>query len=565
MAAQETPETVCKYGYQCPFKDAIINDLLKCSSCDKVARELSIISCCGEHFCQPYIKYLRERNKNCPKCDGREFIDTPSKKIQNEISKLTVFCSLKDRGCDWEGQVRDFDEHEGKCEHAIVQCPKDCGLNQIKRGKLAEHLESECPKREYSCPHCNFKDTYSFVMNAHMPQCSFFPVKCPNQCGVVGERDDMETHTRDVCPKQYIKCSLSFAGCKDKFRREDKEQHMDENWRHHFELLATKTEGMSEEIRKLTNKNTDEKELETDSEMGKVVEEMGQKVEEMGTKVGELITKQLSQTEQSGEEMTILRDKIAQERGRVDDLEKQVNNLKINEDISPPEQQPENMEMEKKRLEMELKMKEAKIQQLHNSLEEHKKAIEDLKKMFEEHKKAHDLEFERYKRESNDRNLELEKRLAKLELCVNNAHPDNYMPPPQAQANPPNLPTFTMDNFSEHMARNERWSSPSFTAHEGGPTLVLEVWPNGQQEGQETHVSVWFVIESRDHEIFEHITIGLKLLSNDSSPDISQAQTFKNTNNRYIGAFNEFLARTDLDSYLKDERLRFQITNAHHF
>ena len=555
MASPETPEKECKYGYRCTFKDAVISDLFKCSSCNLVAKELSIISCCGEHFCQPHLKQLREEKKNCPKCDNRDFTDMPSKKIQNEILKLAVFCIMKERGCDWEGQVRDLDEHEGSCEHVIVKCPKECGLVQIKRGKLAEHLEAECPKREYSCPHCNFKDTYSFVMNAHMPLCSFCPVKCPNQCGVEGERDDMETHTQDFCPKQYINCTLSFAGCKEKFRREDKEKHMDENSQQHFDLLAKAAEVMSEEIKELKSDNMEKKQLGKDVDVERTVEEGGRKVEEMGKKVEELIVRQQSQSEQNGEEMTILRDKLAVERERVDDLEKQVNNIKINEDISPPEQQGEN----EKRLEMELKLKDEKIEQLTKTLEEYKRAFNKHKRAFEERK----VEFEAYKRASNDLNLQLENRLAKLEQHFNNAQAIDHTPPPP-HIEPPNLPLITLEHFSRLKEKNERWSSPSFTACDGGPTLTLEVWPNGQQDGRGTHVSVWFEQKIDDFEDFNFVTIGLKLLSNTSN-HIADAQTFPNTNQRYIGAFNKFIAHSELENFLKNDCLSFQFTKVQSF
>ena len=95
MATPEKPEkeaSECQYGYKCTFKDNVI-DLLKCSSCNQVARNLSAISCCGEHFCQPHLKQLKKDKKKCPKCDKSNFTDEPSKKLQNEISKLAVFCT----------------------------------------------------------------------------------------------------------------------------------------------------------------------------------------------------------------------------------------------------------------------------------------------------------------------------------------------------------------------------------------------------------------------------------------------------------------------------------------
>ena len=407
----------------------------------------------------------------------------------------------------------------------------------------------------------------------------------------------MEKHVQDVCPLQYIKCRFGSAGCRETFRRKDQDEHMDRYLRQHVELLAKALEKLSEE--------TESRRRHADrTEDGETRREMEQ-----------LVTQQKEQNE---EELTVLRDKLAAERDRVDQLEKQINNLYINErqfteaieterkkvkelrietlkqqqtqnekhreemaglndmltvarekideleklvnklhansrdDISPPEQPGESEQREYKRLEMELRQKERKIEELQTSLDDHK------------------IAFEEYKKLSQQQNLRLESKVEKLEGYFNNImglHPDvdHAAPPFHNEDNP--LPAFTLDNFSERRRNNERWNSPSFAAPGGGPSLKLEVWPNGQQDGQRTHVSVWFehVIE-KGHAQYHEVSIGLKLITNNrDNLDIRKATVFEITNQRYLGASNKFAAHTELIDYLENDSLTFQITGLQYF
>ncbi len=505
-----TSEKECQYGYQCTFKDAV-NTTYKCSSCNQVAKDLSVTSCCGEFFCQPHLKQLKEEKKKCSKCN-KDFIDTPLKPIQNEILKLVVFCTMKKQGCDWEGQLKDLDEHEDSCKCFIVQCPNKCDQDQITRSQLAEHLESECPNRDYTCPHCNFKGTHVSVTKEHIPQCVSSPVKCPHNCGAQGTRDNMETHECHMC-------RFSFAGCKERFRREDEEQHMDRNLRQHLDLLAKSVEKIAEENEGLRGIIADGINPNGNAEIGKKMEDF----------MAEILEKQRNQNKQNEDEMSILRDKLGAERERVEELEKQVNNLQTNtvrDDISPPEHHGE--------------AEQQKTHQLQQKLEEQKREFEEQKREFEEQKRA---------------SKQLESRLALLERSAGAVvQPVNPAPPPDA------LACLTLHQFTEHKVNNERWCSSSFSAPEGGPNFKMEVWPNGQKDGQGTHVSVWFVRDDFSYYL-KCVSIHLRLLASDhnNAEDIDEATTFNDIDHRYVGGFHKLLPHSQLNYYLENDCLTFQI------
>ena len=54
--------------------------------------------------------------------------------------------------------------------------------------------------------------------------------------------------------------------------------------------------------------------------------------------------------------------------------------------------------------------------------------------------------------------------------------------------------TFTLDNFEERKANNEIWCSPSFYSHALGYKLCLQVYPNGHNAVQGTHISSYVAI-----------------------------------------------------------------------
>ena len=51
--------------------------------------------------------------------------------------------------------------------------------------------------------------------------------------------------------------------------------------------------------------------------------------------------------------------------------------------------------------------------------------------------------------------------------------------------------TFKLDRFTERKMLNDKWLSPPFYTHPGGYKMCISVYPNGIDEGQRTHVSLY--------------------------------------------------------------------------
>lgn len=70
-----------------------------------------------------------------------------------------------------------------------------------------------------------------------MDQCPYFPIRCPNYCGVTCERMTMDIHM-SICPLEKILCKFSFAGCKEECLRDDMDTHMKQNVELHLAMLS---------------------------------------------------------------------------------------------------------------------------------------------------------------------------------------------------------------------------------------------------------------------------------------------------------------------------------------
>ena len=260
-------------GHKCEFIDSV-PDYLCCKKCTLVARKLSIISCCGESFCQSCIAYTRKESKPCPACGEKNFTTFEQIKNQKQIASLRAYCSMKERGCDWSGTLEQLDTHldpdQDNCQYVDTKCPVNCHMT-IPKNKVEQHVAQHCAKRPYVCQHCNFKATYEEVVDTHLPECKYVPLQCPNLCGVTFERDFMEDHMK-MCRLEEVGCKFGGVGCDGQFIREDQEEHTRQNSQKHLTLTASLAVETKEQLQ--------QKLLEQDKKHKEEEEKLRQKIEE---------------------------------------------------------------------------------------------------------------------------------------------------------------------------------------------------------------------------------------------------------------------------------------------
>ena len=110
-------------GYDYEFVDPISEDFM-CPICTLVQREAQQVICCGKIYCKSCLDQLKEKRDQfiCPNCraslKGNFFPDTNA---VSKIRHLRVYCTNKQRGCEWVGLLKDLDkEHLPICPNELV-------------------------------------------------------------------------------------------------------------------------------------------------------------------------------------------------------------------------------------------------------------------------------------------------------------------------------------------------------------------------------------------------------------------------------------------------------------
>ena len=279
--------------YQCEFIDSVPEDFY-CKKCALVARRLIFTGCCEESYCHACITDIQEQGKPCPACEQEAFTTVELMKYQKKVNQLQVYGSMKERGCDWSGTLEQLDTthldpDQDNCQYVDTKYPLNCHMT-IPKNKVEQHVAQHCAKRPYVCQHCNFKATYEEVVDAHLPECKYVPLQCPNLCGVTFERDFMEDHMK-MCRLEEVGCEFSGVGCDGRFRREDQEEHTRQNSQKHLTLTASLAVETEEQLQQKLIEQ-DKKHKEEEQKLRQRIEEQEKSIEELKKNIANQVKKQ---------------------------------------------------------------------------------------------------------------------------------------------------------------------------------------------------------------------------------------------------------------------------------
>lgn len=199
-------------GYDYQFVHGEPQEFLICKICLAASRDPYLSVCCGHIFCKSCIDKTKQKKgvKVCPVCRSLEFAAVFNKQVDRLVKSLYVFCTNKKKGCRWQGELYDIDNHlrsgDG-CQFEDVLCTNECG-KVLKRFNLPYHLDSHCPNRKISCKYCYAKIEQKFIDGKHKDVCPKFPLSCPNKCKVESIlRENLQKHLNDECILQNVECS----------------------------------------------------------------------------------------------------------------------------------------------------------------------------------------------------------------------------------------------------------------------------------------------------------------------------------------------------------------------
>ncbi len=221
--------------------DKAIQDELICFICMKVLNEPQMVNCCEKRFCKDCLTEWMTNNKTCPHCRSTEFTYMFSKRQEDRISKLLVYCANKAHGCKSTLKVSEYQHHlsvdnaQG-CFFTKLPCPIQCGAD-LFRGDLDNHCKEKCPKRRVQCQYCKSEGEYQMITGSHTDTCPCYSLACPQACGAEVLRNDLTAH-QGVCPLEPVACPFSDIGCKVKVPRRDLDKHIQSSMLQHVTDMA---------------------------------------------------------------------------------------------------------------------------------------------------------------------------------------------------------------------------------------------------------------------------------------------------------------------------------------
>ena len=239
-------------------------DRLVCKICQLPSKDPYLSVCCGHLFCKSCLDNVKKSatiTNACPICRDKKFMTFPNKAVDREVKSLHIYCTNKEKGCEWQGELNDINNHLGNsdgCQFEEVKCSNECG-KMIQRQYLTSHVEIDCPRHKIKCQYCHDIGGHEFIEGQHKEECPKLPLPCPNQCRKVKTvlREDMEAHRKE-CPLEMIQCEYHSVGCKRiKLARKDMEKHKKQKMEQHLmmtkdELTDTKAQ-LATSLKQITN------------------------------------------------------------------------------------------------------------------------------------------------------------------------------------------------------------------------------------------------------------------------------------------------------------------------
>ena len=92
-------------------------------------------------------------------------------------------------------------------------------------------------KQPFNCQYCN-NYICDDVINSHWLECPDYILECPNSCGILSQRRNLEKHLESDCPLKVIPCEYNYAGCDVLLPRRNMPAHMAEKIAVHLSMVS---------------------------------------------------------------------------------------------------------------------------------------------------------------------------------------------------------------------------------------------------------------------------------------------------------------------------------------
>ena len=264
--------------------------------------------CCGHHLSSGVVARLQREGRPCPMCQRPNFETHPDLYLRRKVRELRVRCPYTAGGCGWEGELGNRDAHT-----------------------------DSCLKKPWHCRYCSFSALRE-AAEEHTRGCERFPVACPNGCGV-GQvhRYFLPQHLTE-CPLQVVRCAYAHVGCSVQLPRSEMAAHTENSVQQHTLMVFGVNMSLMESLRERVAER-EQQVVELQAEMGRMEERVGKRVaaevKGMEERVGEKVRSEIKAMEERLKEMRKegkgTQQEVLQERGREEGEGEQVQRKTVEE------------------------------------------------------------------------------------------------------------------------------------------------------------------------------------------------------------------------------------------
>jgi hypothetical protein len=124
-----------------------------------------------------------------------------------------------------------------ECDYTVIDCIRGCGLSYQRKNET-RHFNNECLRNESMCEFCKANISKADE-EEHLNKCPKFMVPCPENCGVTEiKRESVQDHLENECSKHEISCPFVDSNCTFKSLRGDMPKHLKESPGIHLNLMC---------------------------------------------------------------------------------------------------------------------------------------------------------------------------------------------------------------------------------------------------------------------------------------------------------------------------------------
>ncbi len=109
-------------GYELEFVDYECSKEFICVVCLSLAVQPRLNPACGHHYCHICANMLVAKGQPCPKCRAAVTVPVPDLYFERKMKQLQVRCAYSKDGCQWVGQLSEFQAHMERCAHQLMDC-----------------------------------------------------------------------------------------------------------------------------------------------------------------------------------------------------------------------------------------------------------------------------------------------------------------------------------------------------------------------------------------------------------------------------------------------------------